>query len=513
MSEPVPSSSAPAPSVPGPGPDGAVRGADTVDLDRRVGALERAIELSGPRLDASAAAAVRARLAVVRERLALGVDQTVVALAGGTGSGKSSLFNAIAGLEFAEVGVKRPTTARVTACVWGTDGGPLLDWVGVGPDERIERESALDGDREVPLRGLVLLDLPDHDSVSAHHREVVDRVLPLSDLLVWVVDPQKYADDALHSGYLRHLVGHESSMLVVLNQADTLAPEVLPDLVSDLGGLLAADGLTGVPVLTTSARTGAGVGELRDALADLVRGRSLAARRAGADVVDAADALSDALGTGEPSPGRLAVSPVVDSLAAAVGLPAVADAIGAVVRSGAREVPELGPAPRDAVELARSQWLESATTGLPRLWSDWIAGRVATSDELRLALTDDLAAIRLAAHPSRPAAVLQVVAGVLAVAALAFGGIGLGLGLGSEPAPPWALLVAVGCAVGALVAYLVARPVRQAAARRRSSAALADGRAAIDAMARERLVAPTQQVLDELRAVRETVAGARAGVA
>ena len=35
---------------------------------------------------------------------------------------------------------------------------------------------------------------------------------------MWGLDPQKYADDALHSGYLRRLVGHEASMLVVLNQ-------------------------------------------------------------------------------------------------------------------------------------------------------------------------------------------------------------------------------------------------------------------------------------------------------
>ena len=258
---------------------GAVHGADTADLRRRLDALLGALDVAGDRVPAAVVARVRKTAAQVRERLELGVDQTVVALAGGTGSGKSSLFNAIAGLDFAEVGVKRPTTSSVTACVWGGDGGPLLDWLGVGPDDRIERESALDADEQAPLRGLVLLDLPDHDSVSPAHREVVDRVVPLADLIVWVVDPQKYADDALHTGYLRQLVGHEASMVVVLNQVDTLAPEVRGELADDLRRLLTEDGLAGVGVLQVSARTDEGIDPLRAELAGVVGQRSSAARR------------------------------------------------------------------------------------------------------------------------------------------------------------------------------------------------------------------------------------------
>jgi hypothetical protein len=52
--------------------------------------------------------------------------------------------------------------------VWGRTGaGPLLDWLGVPPNRRFTRESALDGDDEAGLRGLVLLDLPDFDSIEA----------------------------------------------------------------------------------------------------------------------------------------------------------------------------------------------------------------------------------------------------------------------------------------------------------------------------------------------------------
>ncbi|OJV78840.1 MAG: ABC transporter [Cellulomonas sp. 73-92] len=488
---------------------GAVHGADTADLQRRVEALLEALDVAGSRVPGAVAARVRRTAAQVRERLELGVDQTVVALAGGTGSGKSSLFNAIAGLEFAEVGVKRPTTSRVTACVWGADGEPLLDWLGVGPDDRIQRESELDADDQAPLRGLVLLDLPDHDSVSPEHRQVVDRVVPLADLLVWVVDPQKYADDALHTGYLQRLVGHQASMVVVLNQLDTLAPEVRGELADDLRRLLVEDGLPGVGVLRASARTGEGIDTVRAELAGVVGQRSSAALRAGTEVDDAARELGGRLGAAEPAPARLAVTPVVDALTDAVGLPAVSDAVGAVVRGGSGGVPELGAVPADAVGLVRSSWLDTATDGLPRAWGLDVTRRVAGVDELRDALTAALARVTLAARPSRGAAALVVLAGVLGVLALALGGLATGLRLGGG-ALSWALVGgAVGAVVAALVALWSAAGLRARAGRRRAATVTADGRAAVEAVAVSGLVEPTQEVMAEHRRARELVAAAR----
>jgi GTP-binding protein EngB required for normal cell division len=492
---------------------GALHGADTAALTARVERLEEALTLGGSRLDPAVAERVAASVARVRERLALGVDHTIVALVGGTGSGKSSLFNAICGLDFADVGVKRPTTSKVTACVWGEGGGALLDWLGVDEDRRIERESLLDGDTEAPLRGLVLLDLPDHDSIEPAHRQVVDLLLPMSDLLVWVVDPQKYADDALHSGYLRRLVGHESAMVVVLNQVDTVPPEMHGELVADVENLLVQDGLTGVHVRTASARTGDGVPELRDRLAAVVRRRSVAAERSGAELNDAATLLAGQVAEREPAPSRLGVLELVDVLAQGAGLPAIADAVGAVVRGGARTVPSFGAVQADAVVLARAGWLAGITRTVPTRWADDVVARVAAAERLRVEIDDALARVPVAARRSRLATTGFTLSVLAAFGAVFAGSIALGADLGSvggggAEANEWALPTAIALAVAALTLLVVAFVVRRALARRRADRVLREGRAGLEGVARTRLAEPAAEVVAEHRRVRELVAAA-----
>ncbi|WP_421740151.1 GTPase [Cellulomonas sp.] len=488
--------------------DGPRLGEDTAALTARVDALDRALAVGGARLAPAVVARVVATVDSVRERLELGVDHTVVALVGGTGSGKSSLFNAICGLDFADVGVRRPTTSEITACVWGDEGGPLLDWLGVVPDRRIERESLLDGESEAPLRGLVLLDLPDHDSIAPEHREVVDRLLPQADLLAWVVDPQKYADDALHSGYLRRLVGHESSMVVVLNQVDTVPPDVRPELVADVEHLLVDDGLTGVPVREASARTGEGVNVLRELLATVVGSRSLAARRASAELNDAAALLAAEVAAREPAPAALSVTDVVDRLSAAIGLPAVASGVGAAVRGRTSATPGFGAVQEDAVGLARASWLDAVTPGLPRRWGQDVASRVASTTEMRLAVTDALTQLTLSSRRSALALGLTVAAVLLGGAAVLVGSIAVGSLIGAGEPSAWAAVVAVVLVVACVVAAVGAGAARRSAARRRSARVLQDGRAALENVARARLAVPTEAVLAEHRTVRELIAGA-----
>jgi len=258
------------------------------------------------------------------ERMRMSASHTVVALAGGTGSGKSSLFNALAGANFSPAGVMRPTTKHSHACVWGMEGAaPLLDWLNVQRRHRYARASALD-EGEASLTGLLLLDLPDHDSVVTGSAALVDRLVKLVDMLVWVLDPLKYADAAVHRRYLVPLAGHAAVTMVVLNQVDTLSPDQAADCEADLRRLLDAEGLTETSILVTSALTGTGLDELRLSLATAVATRRAAVDRITADV----DALLDRFDvySGDPVPGwlppesataRLSASPVIAAAAAA----------------------------------------------------------------------------------------------------------------------------------------------------------------------------------------------------
>ncbi|GAA3234068.1 hypothetical protein GCM10020256_50660 [Streptomyces thermocoprophilus] len=221
---------------------------------------------------------------------------TVVAIAGATGSGKSQLFNALAGATISETGVRRPTTSAPIACSWSDGAAGLIDRLGIPP--RLRRRPVQSPEMEAQLRGLVLIDLPDHDSAAVQHREQVDRILRLVDAVIWVVDPEKYADAMLHERYLRPMAGHAEVMFVVLNQTDRLPGEATELVLDDLRRLLDEDGIAlgeygepGATVLSLSALTGDGVPELREALGQFVAERGAAARRISADVDAAAAGL------------------------------------------------------------------------------------------------------------------------------------------------------------------------------------------------------------------------------
>jgi GTP-binding protein EngB required for normal cell division len=237
------------------------------------------------------------------ERLRLSGNHTVVALGGGTGSGKSSLFNALAGATFSPPGITRPTTRHAHACVWGMQGAaPLLDWLGVQRRHRYARASVLDSG-ESDLDGLILLDLPDHDSVVTASMAAVDRLSRLADMVIWVLDPQKYADAAVHNRYLIPLAGHAGVFIVVLNQLDVLDPQQARECGEDLRRLLDAEGLADTPLLGVSAQTGLGLAELRDLLMETVKRNRMVGDRIAADI----DALVD--GFAEHSGPQLAPEP------------------------------------------------------------------------------------------------------------------------------------------------------------------------------------------------------------
>ena len=153
----------------------------------------------------------------IERRLGFPGEVYVLALAGGTGVGKSSVLNALAGTPVSPARALRPTTEHPLA--WVANEGreelrPLLDWLGV---ERVVGHDRPD------LSGVAILDLPDVDSVRIEHRATVDALLPRIDAVAWVVDPEKYDDERLHE-YLRRLAPHAARMRFIFNKADRLNP-------------------------------------------------------------------------------------------------------------------------------------------------------------------------------------------------------------------------------------------------------------------------------------------------
>ncbi|MFF1463517.1 GTP-binding protein [Streptomyces sp. NPDC058330] len=308
-------------------------GLQTGPLRPRLDALRELVGLSRARLDGETLAEAGRVLDEASARQRLSSRHTVVAIAGATGSGKSTLFNALACSQISDTGLRRPTTSAPIACSWTDGAAGLLDRLAI--PGRLRRRPVLGGTQaEDPLQGLVLVDLPDHDSAATGHRDEVDRVLALVDAVIWVVDPEKYADAALHERYLRPLAGHAEVTFVVLNQIDRLPGEAADLVLDDLRRLLDEDGVAvgehgdpGATVLPLSALTGQGVGDLRELLGRFVQDRTAAARRLSADVDAAAARLRPVyVAEGRPGLGERTRDAFTDRLAEAVGAAAAGEA-------------------------------------------------------------------------------------------------------------------------------------------------------------------------------------------
>jgi GTP-binding protein EngB required for normal cell division len=527
------------------------------DLGARLEGLDAATQAARGRLDDALVDEAAALVERATGRLRLSADHTVVAIAGATGSGKSSTFNSLVGLDLAAVGVRRPTTSWATACVWGTEGADeLLDWLGIPERHRVVRDTVLDvGRKERDLDGVVLLDLPDHDSTEVSHHLEVDRLVGLADLLVWVLDPQKYADAALHDRYLRRLAGHSEVMLMVLNHIDTVAVEGREAMVSDVRRLLDADGLSGVPVLAVSAREGIGMEELRAEIVDRVRAKKAMRMRLGADLRAAAERLDAATGRARVdrlSSGRIAA--LDDAFAEAAGVPTVVAAVEHSTRLRANRatgwpvtawfsrlkpdplkrlhldlgregkqltgrartsVPEPTQVQRARVDSEVRALADEASDGMSRPWAaDVRAASTSRLDELGDRLDSTLGGTDLgAARVPVWAGAVRVVQWLLILAALA-GGVWLGalavMGYLQLPAPdtprwlgiPVPTLMLVGGVVVGVVLALCCRVLVRLTARRRARSADRRLRKAISEVSRELVVAPVQAELSAYAAVR-----------
>lgn len=318
-------------------------------LQIRLEALNTARELAEGRVDQDQLGAVYDVLDRASSRRSLSSAHTVVGIFGPTGSGKSSLLNALTGTDLARVAARRPTTAEPLAVIWDEDGSAdLLDWLEVQNRHVMphgapllavpnhSRRAGRHGDAEGG--GLILLDLPDFDSTALGHRAIVERLVGQVDVLLWVTDPQKYADAALHREFLEPLATHEAVILVALNQSDRLSEQDLPQVTGSLKRILAAEGHGSAVVHAVSAVTGTGMAALAEEVRAIVRRNEAATGRLSADVDVAVDSLREFTGPELPPPSKAARTALSDRLAAATGADAVIDAVMRSYRRDAHAV-------------------------------------------------------------------------------------------------------------------------------------------------------------------------------
>lgn len=539
------------------------------DIAGRMGVLRQAADIADGRLDPAAVAGARSVLARSEERMRLSAEHTVVAVAGATGSGKSSLFNAITGLELAAVGARRPTTANALSCVWGDDGAqPLLEWLGIPKRYQLSHESPLDEVEDEELHGLVLLDLPDHDSTQVSHQVEVDRLVELVDMLVWVVDPQKYADRVLHERYLQALAPHRGVVVLVLNRIDQLTEEELRVCQADLAKLAAADGLEDVRILTTSAITGQGIDDFRALLVQTVREKRAATARLTGDAVRCAERLATECGEARvPQIDPHDTDELIEAFAQAGGVPIVVDAVARSYRGQARRatgwpplrwlarlrrdplqrlrarlrkgfrseaaevnpeairasLPEPTPVQRARVDTAARRVVDSAVDGLTQPWVTSIrqAARARESelgDALDQAIVGTDLGVRVRPGWWKATRWCQLLLFAVLLVGLGWSGAWFGaevtgmtmpvdtpMWLGL-PIPAWA---AAGAALLGLLLALLSRAAAQAGARRRAETARTRMVEAIGAVAHRLVVAPVEAELEAYRTCRDALAAVR----
>ncbi|MGH3738647.1 MAG: GTPase family protein [Micromonosporaceae bacterium] len=541
------------------------RPVDADGLISQVDGLRRLLKAVSGRVPVERLTTARAVVDRAGERLRLSRDHTVVALAGATGSGKSSLFNALSGLELSRVGYRRPTTSAAHACVWNPSGAAeLLDWLGIPKRHQIARESVLDGEAEAALRGLVLLDLPDFDSVEVTHHLEVDRLTGLADLLIWVLDPQKYADAVVHQRYLKGLTAYRDVTVVVLNQIDRLSDEDTERCLADIRRLVDEDGLDGVQLIGTSAATGSGVGELRDLLAETVADRRAALRRLAGDIDTAIGSVEHLVSheVAEDSVDRTMVNELATRLGDSAGVSAVASVAAATYRHRGLQatrwpigrwfaklkpdpikrlaakagvalpagrngrarhaIAEPSAAQRSQVDLAVRALADKVSEGLPEPWPEAVTAVARThADSLPDELDRVISETDLGAHRTPfwwrlvngfqwlffASAAVGAIWLLARVAMLFFAMPEIWLPkLGIFPIPT--ILLVGGLLLGLLTAGLTRRLVH-ATARRFKVRAERTLRSAVAAVARERVVAPIRGELHAYAEARDALAAAR----
>lgn len=145
----------------------------------------------------------------------------IVAFMGGTGVGKSSLLNRLAGKAIAKAGIVRPTSREVT----------LFHHHSVAIQHLSEQlplaKITISQHDDEAKKNIVWIDMPDFDSTEQSNKQLVLQWLPYIDVLIYVVSPERYRDEKAWRLLLAE--GARHAWLFVINQWDKGQPEQYED--------------------------------------------------------------------------------------------------------------------------------------------------------------------------------------------------------------------------------------------------------------------------------------------
>jgi GTP-binding protein EngB required for normal cell division len=166
-----------------------------------------------------------------------------IGLLGGTGVGKSTIINRLAGTEISVAKNERPYTNKVV--VYHYNNEPLK------PDFDLSHMSTIHHDRK-EISHLILFDFPDYDSHLSEHRLMVQEVSQLLDIIVWVASPEKYADHAMIQ-IMSSLLQSSNNYCFVLNKTDLLAADETAQIIGHWHVLLRQNNIIEAPIFSFSA--------------------------------------------------------------------------------------------------------------------------------------------------------------------------------------------------------------------------------------------------------------------
>jgi GTP-binding protein EngB required for normal cell division len=157
-----------------------------------------------------------------------------VVFMGGTGTGKSTLFNALCGKNISEAGVERPKTQKPVVYIYSKDSVgeafPFREFqrkhIEEGKHDPVQQNGItgnyiLAEHHRDEIKHIALIDTPDLDSLEIQNRQMAEDFYLLADVIVFISSQEKYSDE-VPSRFFYRIYQEEIPYYFLLNKADKM---------------------------------------------------------------------------------------------------------------------------------------------------------------------------------------------------------------------------------------------------------------------------------------------------